>query len=84
MHVIIFGATGAVGQHVARTAVEQHHDVTLFVRSKIKLWGVLPDVLQKCKCKVTCDRSCTMQHFASSLHGEAADVHFQAPSRPRR
>ena len=50
MKVIIIGATGTVGQQVARAAVQQQHDVTLYVRNKTKLETVLPaDVLQKCR-----------------------------------
>jgi putative NADH-flavin reductase len=37
MRVIVFGATGGLGQHVWRAAVDAGHDVTVFVRSPGKL-----------------------------------------------
>jgi len=50
MKVIIFGATGLVGRNLAKAAVRDKHDVTLFVRNKAKLEGLLPaDVLNQCK-----------------------------------
>ncbi|BDA46907.1 hypothetical protein COCOBI_09-3600 [Coccomyxa sp. Obi] len=50
MKVIIFGATGAVGHSLAKAAVRENHDVTLFVRSKAKLEGLLgPEILNHCR-----------------------------------
>lgn len=50
MRVIILGATGAVGQNLAKAAVRENHEVTLFVRNKAKLEEVLaPDILSQCK-----------------------------------
>ena len=40
MKVIIFGATGKTGQHTWRQALEQGHEVTLFVRSVEKIDSV--------------------------------------------
>ena len=37
MKVIIFGATGKTGQHTWRQALEQGHEVTVFVRSPQKI-----------------------------------------------
>lgn len=37
MKIIVFGATGKTGQHVWRRALEQGHDVTVFVRSPQKI-----------------------------------------------
>ena len=37
MKLIIFGATGGVGQHVVAQAVDAGHDVTVFVRSRAKV-----------------------------------------------
>ena len=37
MKIVVFGATGGVGQHVVRMAVEAGHDVTAFVRTPEKL-----------------------------------------------
>ena len=42
MKIIVFGATGGVGQHVVKMAVEAGHEVTAFVRTpeKLKTTGV--------------------------------------------
>ncbi|MGM7699747.1 NAD(P)-binding oxidoreductase [Microbacterium sp. A84] len=37
MKIIVFGATGGVGQHVVRRAAEAGHEVTAFVRTPEKL-----------------------------------------------
>lgn len=37
MKIIVFGATGGVGQHVVKMAVEAGHEVTAFVRTPSKL-----------------------------------------------
>ena len=37
MKLVIFGATGKVGQHIVTQALEQGHDVTAFARSPQKL-----------------------------------------------
>lgn len=37
MHLLIFGATGATGQHLVRLAVSQGHHVTAFVRDPGRL-----------------------------------------------
>lgn len=37
MKIIIFGATGGVGQHVVAQALEAGHDVTVFVRARHKV-----------------------------------------------
>lgn len=37
MKVIVFGATGGVGQHFVQMAVEASHEVTAFVRTPEKL-----------------------------------------------
>lgn len=37
MKIVVFGATGGVGQHVVRRAVESGHEVTAFVRTPEKL-----------------------------------------------
>ena len=37
MKLIVFGATGGVGQHFVRMAVEEGHEVTAFVRTPEKL-----------------------------------------------
>lgn len=37
MKLIVFGATGGVGQHFVRMALEQGHEVTAFVRTPEKL-----------------------------------------------
>ena len=37
MRIIIFGATGGVGQHAVRFAAQQGHEVTAFVRTPEKL-----------------------------------------------
>jgi len=33
MKIIVFGATGGVGQHVVKQALEEGHEVTAFVRT---------------------------------------------------
>ena len=40
MRIIVFGATGKTGQYVWRQALEQGHEVTVFVRSVVKLESV--------------------------------------------
>lgn len=48
MKIIVFGATGGVGQHAVRRAAEAGHQVTAFVRSPDKLElpaGVLGDTV---------------------------------------
>lgn len=42
MKIIVFGATGGVGQHFVEMAVAAGHDVTVFVRTpeKLKTTGV--------------------------------------------
>lgn len=37
MRIVVFGATGGVGQHVVRRAAERGHEVTAFVRTPEKL-----------------------------------------------
>ena len=37
MKIIVFGATGSLGQHVVKQALEQGHQVSAFTRSKEKL-----------------------------------------------
>lgn len=37
MKIIVFGATGGVGQHVVKQAIEAGHEVTAFVRTPEKL-----------------------------------------------
>ncbi|MCF2502020.1 NAD(P)H-binding protein [Dyadobacter sp. CY107] len=37
MKVVIFGASGATGQHLVQKALDQDHEVTAFVRSRGKL-----------------------------------------------
>lgn len=37
MKIIIFGATGGVGQHAMRRAMQADHQVTAFVRTPEKL-----------------------------------------------
>ena len=37
MKLIVFGATGGVGQHLVRMALEAGHEVTAFVRTPDKL-----------------------------------------------
>ena len=42
MKIIVFGATGGVGQHVVEMAVAAGHEVSAFVRTpeKLKITGV--------------------------------------------
>ena len=79
--MIIFGATGAVGQHVARAAVHKEHEVTLYVRSRARLEGLLPaDVLQKCKVggmSVTSPAAPRLQQLAVLRHGSAHHLAFE-------
>lgn len=50
MKVIILGATGAVGQSLAKAAVRENHEVTLFVRNKAKLETLFGlEVLSHCR-----------------------------------
>jgi putative NADH-flavin reductase len=37
MHILIFGASGATGQHLVKQALDQRYDVTAFVRDTGKL-----------------------------------------------
>lgn len=37
MKIIVFGATGRVGQHVLKQALEKGYEVTAFVRTPSKL-----------------------------------------------
>ena len=50
MKVIILGATGAVGQSLAKATVREKHEVTLFVRNKAKLEALLgSELLSQCR-----------------------------------
>ncbi len=56
MKLIIFGATGNVGQTIAKAAVQDKQDVTLFVRNKKKLEGLLQtEILSQCRVCDTID-----------------------------
>ncbi|KAK9918555.1 hypothetical protein WJX75_004945 [Coccomyxa subellipsoidea] len=50
MKIVIFGATGSVGQTIAKAAIGDKHDVTLFVRNKKKLEELLSaEILSQCR-----------------------------------
>lgn len=49
MRLLIFGATGVVGAWAARKALEHGHDVTVYVRNKVRL---AEDILSSDKVKV--------------------------------
>ena len=61
MKIVIFGATGSVGQTIAKAAIGDKHDVTLLVRNKKKLEELLSaEILSQCR---VCD-----QEYGSLWH----------------
>jgi len=64
MNIIVFGASGGVGQEVVKQALEQGHTVTAFVRDRSRL-----SVPQQSNLKITEGDGLNQQAVAQAIHG---------------